>query len=87
MAEKKRDKTFLLIDDNHNYLGNGASINLQMVMFPRNPLGGAVHHFSCRSLYLSHYLFYCFIFAHRPRLALPMPSSFRLINCQSFLTV
>jgi hypothetical protein len=28
--------------------------------------------------------FIVFIFAHRQRLALPMPSSFRLLNCQSF---
>ena len=37
-------------------------------MFPRNPCGGAVHHFSCRSHYMSHYLFHCFISCPPPTL-------------------
>ena len=41
---------------NHNYLGNGASINLQMVMFPQNPLGGAVSLFLPLSLSVSLFL-------------------------------
>ena len=56
-------------------------------VFPRNPCGGAVHHFSCHSHYLSHYFFYSFHICPPPTLSASDAFFISSAQLSVFLTV